>query len=155
MLENLIAVELDPYMSGEDSTRNMILSRWVSDSFLERNYADLIKYLLDPEPDSNNKEGYNLLQRETVTMIRGWMEEAKRNADTLRIDFGYTSNNVPSEKIWIANLEGGLNRQIGMDRDSLVHTVDMELEGKPTQIRTIKLWAERNSGGGLVYPINC
>src|SRR3989338_7554454 len=154
MLEHVIAVSLDPYQEipseseaerAEQEAR--ILKKWVSEDYLGKTYAQLIKYMRNPDPDRINSEGYNAERRKTVSIINDWIKEAKEDEErnpqnrTVRFDVGYIPNDGSKKPIIATTLEGGLDREVRMDQDRSIH-IDQE-----TEYRSILLVAEKNMAG--------
>jgi len=137
--DDSIAVRLDPMLGDKKE-----LDKWVDEVFLPKTYMQLVKYMLDPEPDSKN-EGYNAAQRESTQIIKDWFEEAKQNPKEYTVNLTLITNDTPPQEIQV-----DLDEIVSKHNDRALITLTREEDGK--EYRAMNMRIVQGTGGGYINP---
>ncbi len=141
MSENLCLVGLDPMLGDQKK-----LAKRADDSFLSKTYRQLVKYMLDSEPDPNN-EAYNASQREATQIIKEWFEEARQNPKEKTVNVKVLTTDSPPQEILV-----DLDDIVSKYSDRTLMTMTREEDGKPVEYKALEMNIRPGTSGG--YTLN-
>ncbi|RME15065.1 MAG: hypothetical protein D6797_07460 [Bdellovibrio sp.] len=134
-------VSLDALIVNENEETPKLIKR-VDESYLSRTFGDLVNYILDPNPDALNPDGYNINEKEMAKKISDWFSEASTDD---QVDVTLWAIKKDEQPIGPLSLT-----QTVSDRSDEIITIKTEtLDGAEVKFKHLDFLVQRDNNSGL------